>query len=158
MQWRDADLEAGVLRVTKQLGRDGKLGPPKTESSERDVDLVPAFAGEGSSFPQWGAAFVSELREHRLRSSFSRPSDFVLASVKGTGLDHRNATRRGLDAAMAKLRIDDLCNAGADVLADQVMRGKPKLKLDEAERLAHERRLAVEQQGNGSLEAGSVSH
>jgi hypothetical protein len=78
-----------------------------------------------------------------LGSSFSRPTDFVFASAKGTGLDHRNATLRGLEAAMRKVRIEDLRNAGADDLADRVT--DRKLTIDEAERLTHEQGFAIEQ-------------
>lgn len=35
------DIAEGVLRVEGTLGRDGKIGPPKTASSRRPIDLSP---------------------------------------------------------------------------------------------------------------------
>ena len=43
LTWADVDFDAGVVRVRKQLGRDGKRVEPKTPQAIRDVVLMPAL-------------------------------------------------------------------------------------------------------------------
>ena len=84
--WGDVDFGAGLVRVRKQLGRDGVRVDPKTEESQRDVLLLPALA--------------RVLREAKLASSYSGPDDFVFASETGTPMQARNVARRGLAKAV----------------------------------------------------------
>ena len=72
LTWGDVDFDAGLVRVRKQLGRDGVLVPPKTDQAVRDVVLMPALG--------------RMLREHKLASPCSRPSDFVFVTLRGTPL------------------------------------------------------------------------
>ena len=93
LAWQDADLNGGVIHVRKQLDRDGERVDPKTPQAIRDVVLMPALA--------------RLLRQHRLASPHSRPSDLVFASALGTGLDRRNVSRRGLERAIRRAGLDD---------------------------------------------------
>jgi integrase len=89
--WGEIDFDAGLVRVRKQLDRDGLRVAPKTPQAVRDVVLMPALA--------------SLLREHRadLRerqpAPIDRERDFVFATLTGTPMGYRNVERRGLDRA-----------------------------------------------------------
>lgn len=81
LSWADVDTEARVLRVRWQLERDTlRRVEPKTGRAVREIEL-----DEG---------LLSILREWRLRSRASAPSDFVVVTGAGTPLDHRAAGRR----------------------------------------------------------------
>jgi integrase len=89
--WEDVDFEAGVVRVRRQLGRDGDRVEPKTEEAQRDVLLLPALA--------------RVLREAKLASNYSAAGDYVFSSQAGTPLQVRNVSRRGLEKAIEKAGI-----------------------------------------------------
>jgi integrase len=118
LRWSDIDLDAGVVRVRRQLLRDGTLAPPKTKRGSRDVTIFPAL--------------VALLREHRkaaLARGFARPDDFVFASAAGGPWHYRNVVRRGLDKATEaagvngdgrpRLRWHDLRHTYASLLIGQ---------------------------------------
>jgi integrase len=98
LTWEDVDLDAGLLRVRKQLDRKGRRVEPKTKKAVREVVLMPAL--------------TRMLREHKLASPYSREWDFVFASERGTALHYRNIVRRGLEPALKRAGLD----------------GKPKLR------------------------------
>ena len=86
LRWQD--LDEGKIRVRHQLARkDRRLVELKTDSAARDVALRPELA--------------RLLREHRMRSRFKQPHDFVFASETGGPLGWRNVERRAIDAAFA---------------------------------------------------------
>ena len=89
LRWGDVDLARGVLRVRWQVTPLGGLSEPKTATSKREVVVFPELA--------------NVLREHRLRSPFSKDEDFVFASEVGTPLMHSSVRRRGLEKGAAKL-------------------------------------------------------
>jgi integrase len=89
--WEDVDLDAGLLNVRKQLSRKGTREEPKTKKAVREVVLPPFL--------------VRLLREHKLASRSSLPSDFVFASTTGGPMHHRNVVRRGLQPALAAAGI-----------------------------------------------------
>ena len=92
LTWADIDLKAGVIRVRKQLAREGNRVKPKTPRALRDVILMPALA--------------HLLREHRLASPYSQDEEFVFASARGTPLLPRNVERRGLHVAAEGARLN----------------------------------------------------
>jgi integrase len=112
LRWQDVDLKAGELRVRHQLGRDGTLAEPKTDTAKRAVPLTSDLA--------------RALAEHRLASPFSSEADFVFCSEAGTPLSHRNVVRRGLEpalraAGLPHLRWHDLRHLAASAMIAQGM-------------------------------------
>lgn len=87
IRWADVDLDAGMLRVSRQLGRDGTYSAPKTIRGRRSVDLMPVT--------------VATLREHRMRHIEARllagsdweDHDLVFCTGQGKPLGHRNVHR-----------------------------------------------------------------
>jgi integrase len=90
--WADVSLAERVLRVRKQLGRDGVRREPKTPHAKRDIVLMPAL--------------VRLLTEHKLQSPFSGEGDFVFCGPSGRPLDQRNVAVRGLAPAVARAGLD----------------------------------------------------
>jgi integrase len=96
LTWADVDLDAGLVRVRKQLDRKGQRVTPKTPQAVREVVLMPAL--------------VRTLKAHRESSfarGFAKATDFVFGSEKGTPLHYRNVVRRGLDRALAPADLDE---------------------------------------------------
>ncbi len=91
LRWADVDLDAAVIRVHWQLGRDGERVALKTAAARRDVHLAPSL--------------VKTLAAHRLFSPWSAADDPVFASTTGGVLDRRNMTRRGVEAAAKRARL-----------------------------------------------------
>jgi integrase len=88
LTWADVDLEAGLLKVRKQLDRHANRVEPKTRQAVREVGLMPAL--------------VKALRVHReaaFGKGMAKATDYVFASETGTPLHYRNVVRRGLDKA-----------------------------------------------------------
>jgi integrase len=92
LSWADVDLEAGVLRVRRQLDRGGGYSEPKTWRAKRDVVLMPSL--------------VTLLRAHRLASAYPDPTDPVFVTRTGRPLYYRNLIR-GLRLALAKAGLED---------------------------------------------------
>lgn len=94
LTWADIDLDAGLVRVRKQLDtKHGTLVETKTPQAVRDVVLMPALG--------------RLLREHKLASPHSTRTDPVFASTKGTPMHVRNISRRGLEKAIEKAELDE---------------------------------------------------
>jgi len=100
LTWADVDLDEGVVRVRRQIDREGNRVEPKTPQAKRAIVLMPALS--------------RLLREHRIASPYSAPGDFVFASQIGEAMEHRNVAQRGLDRAVRLAELDDP--------------GKPKLR------------------------------
>jgi integrase len=81
-----------VLHVRRQFTRLGQYAPPKTKAAVRRIPL----SGETTT----------QLATLRLRSRYSDTDDPVFAARNGKPLKHRNATRRGFEAAAEKAGID----------------------------------------------------
>jgi len=94
LRWRDIDFEDGLIRVRNAVDRHGNDVPLKTQHAVRDVVLIPTLA--------------NTLREHRKKSAFKAPQDYVFASRVGTPLYWRNVARRALKPALAKAGIEAL--------------------------------------------------
>jgi integrase len=115
LTWADVDLDAGIVRVRRQLDRGGGgYSEPKTPRAKRDVVLMPSL--------------VTVLREHKLASVYSGPADPVFATRTGRPLYYRNLIR-ALRLALAKaglesdgrprLRFHDLRHTYASLLIAQ---------------------------------------
>lgn len=115
LTWADIDFEASVVRVRKQLDRSGTRVEPKTPKAIRDVVLMPTLG--------------RLLREHKLRSPFTAPSDYVFTTSEGTPYHWRNISRRGFEKAKhragldregrPRLRFHDLRHTYASILVAQ---------------------------------------
>jgi len=93
LRWQDVDFADGFLRVRSQLGRDRRLAELKTGRSRRDVVLIPELA--------------KVLREHKLASPFSQPTEFVFPAPDGGGRDNRS-TSRGIERAVQRAGVGPL--------------------------------------------------
>lgn len=87
LRWADLDLDAGLLHVRRQLGRDKTYAAPKTGHGRRRVDL-PDLA-------------IRALRDYRVRQDQERhllgpayeEADLVFCTHRGRPLGHRNVSR-----------------------------------------------------------------
>jgi integrase len=91
LHWRDVDFDNQVIRVRTALSRKRCDVPPKTERAVRDVILVPALA--------------QALREHKRRSPFNGPDDYVFTTGRGTP---EHASHLGLRALKPALKAAGL--------------------------------------------------
>lgn len=85
LRWEDFDKDDSALHVCRQWLRSGEYGPTKTPAGVRRIAIPPTLR--------------DELIALRLRSKFSKDSDPIFASLRGTPLNHRNVTRRGFEPA-----------------------------------------------------------
>lgn len=87
LKWPDLDLEHGVVRVQRQLGRDGLLAELKNDHHRRSIDIPPHT--------------IAALREHRREQTEERLllgeqytyQELVFCTHKGTPFAHRNVSR-----------------------------------------------------------------
>src|SRR5204863_373833 len=93
LRWSDLDLEAGCLRVRYQLDETtGERVEPKTRNAIRDVIVMPALA--------------KMLKEHRLRSGFSKDADLIFANTVGNFQNRHNVRARILRPATKRAGLD----------------------------------------------------
>jgi integrase len=92
LRWEDVDLQDGALHVRQQYTRLGEYGPPKTKAAIRRVPL--------------SEEMKTHLAALKLRSPHSKEGDPVFAGRTGKPLGHRNATRRGFEAAAKHAGIE----------------------------------------------------
>jgi integrase len=117
LTWNDIDFDDGLIHVRHQVSRARGNRPArrvrlKTQAATRDIPLLPQLA--------------ALLKRHKLASPYSRDSDYVFASARGTPLNPRNAERRGLARAadhaglnppgQPRLRVHDLRHTFASQL------------------------------------------
>jgi integrase len=142
--WADVDLDAGIVKVRKQLDRSGERVVPKTPKAVREVDVFPAL--------------VQVLRAHReamLARGFTKQTDYVFTTETGTPMYWRNVSARGLGKAVVRAGLDEegkpslrfhdlrhtyasmLIGQGEDVtyVAAQMGHASPKITLDVYARL-----------------------
>ncbi len=87
LKWGDIDTAAGVVRVRRQLGRDGALAELKNDKHRRSIDVP--------------ASTLAALREHRRQQNEERlyvgpewqDQDFVFCTHRGRPLGWRNVGR-----------------------------------------------------------------
>ena len=89
--WGNIDFDAGVIRVEKQLGRDGVRVALKTPQAVREIVLMPQLE-----------PLLKQQREAAFARGLARAIDPVFASETGTPVTIRNYTRRGLEARLVK--------------------------------------------------------
>ena len=92
LQWHDVNLDAGLITVARQVGRDRQPAALKTSAATRDVVIMDALA--------------RVLRAHRLASPYPAASDPVFASAIGTPIDDHNARSRGLRPALRAAGVE----------------------------------------------------
>ncbi len=92
LTWADVDLEAGTIAVRLQTDRQGRRVELKTARSRRVIEAP--------------GSLVAMLREHKIASSYSRPSDLVFTTRTGQPLERRNVARRGLARAARVAGLD----------------------------------------------------
>jgi len=116
LRWQDLDSTNGILHVRQQWVRPAgdepaQYMPPKTEAGVRDIPI-----------PNGPTGLKQALLEHKLASPFKGDEDPIFASRSGGPLQHRNATRRGFEAARdeaglpEQLTFHDLRHAAASRL------------------------------------------
>jgi len=93
LRWLGLDLDRGTAHFSHQLDRSKNYVELKTKRSRRTIELFPTL--------------IAELRRHKMASEFSGDHDYVFASLRGTGLDHRNIGGRVLDRAVKKAGLED---------------------------------------------------
>jgi integrase len=81
LRWADVDLKRGELHVRQRADRFNVFGPPKSESGERTVPLLPMLA--------------NTLRQHRLVCPKGK-FDLVFPNSTGNAESHSNIINRGL--------------------------------------------------------------
>lgn len=126
LQWEDIDLNAGLVRVQRQLGRDGMPAEPKTPRGRRVIDLPPST--------------VAALRDHRRAREGRRPApghhEPVFCTGAGRPLCWRNVSRAFAalldDAALPRVPFHALRHTAATLLIAQGVH--PKVM---QERLGH---------------------
>jgi integrase len=80
LRWSDVDLKRGELHVRQRADRFNVFGPPKSESGERTVPLLPMVA--------------NTLRQHRLACPKGE-LDLVFPNSAGNAESHSNIINRG---------------------------------------------------------------
>ncbi len=118
LTWADVDFENGLVRVRKQLARDGTRVEPKTPQAIRAVVMMPALG-----------RLLRQHKEEAFAHGRAHPQDLVFASSAGTPMHARNLARRGLEKAMEaaglnepgkpSLRMHDLRHTFASLLIAQ---------------------------------------
>ena len=101
VKWSDLDLDAGLARVRRQLGRDGALAETKTGKGRRVIDIP--------------ASTVAVLREHKRKQNEERlllgpewqDQGLVFCTHQGKPLNWRNVTRE-YKALLKRASLQDL--------------------------------------------------
>jgi integrase len=107
LHWRDIDFDNELIHVRTALNRKRRDVPPKTERAVRDVILMPALA--------------DALLQHKNKTSFNRPDDYVFTTRTGTPHHAPHIGQRVLKPALDKagllpIRWHDLRHTFASLL------------------------------------------
>jgi integrase len=94
LRWQDVDTKAGFIRVTHQLGRDGKLVSLKTDDESDRGRVIPMTP-----------ALRATLLELRMASRHRSDHEYVFSTVSGKPRSYRNALR-AFDAAAKRAGVD----------------------------------------------------
>lgn len=85
LRWADIDLKRNELHVCQRADRYNKIGPTKSETSERTIPLAPMLA--------------NTLREWKLVCPKDDGLDLVFPNGRGHIESHANIVHRGLEPA-----------------------------------------------------------
>jgi integrase len=97
LQWRDFDYAERTLQIERQWLRSHSYGPCKTAAGKRLIYLPDDMA--------------ELLRGLWVTGDHRAPSHPIFASTVGTPLTHRNATRRGFEAARDEAKLPKYLSA-----------------------------------------------
>lgn len=120
LHWRDVDLEAGVVNVTRGLQRDGGkvsvVDNLKTEGSKRTIEMSPDLV-------TWLAEHRRDQLEERVAASSWADDKLVFATARGTVVDPSNS-RAQLTAICERAEVPvvrpvELRHSCASLLADR---------------------------------------
>jgi len=106
LRWSDLDLREGTMSIRRTV-RKGRFTDPKTAGSRRTIELP--------------SDLVRRLREYRVASPYSKDSDLVLCSPRGTPLGHGTLDHVGLRPALRRaglpaMRWHDMRHSAASIL------------------------------------------
>ena len=88
LTWNDVDLDAGVIRVRRQLdSQTGELRELKTKAAKRDIPI--------------SSALRTLLLEWKLESLYALADDPVVSTATGVAVSHRNGLRTLVEIAVA---------------------------------------------------------
>jgi integrase len=97
LQWEDVDLEGRKLSVARQVSPSGQVGPPKSETSERDIDLPTVLIG---LMRQWRA------------TQFSSPTPWVLGVEPRQNSAARSRIRVAMKEALQRAGLPHMTPHG----------------------------------------------
>ncbi len=95
LTWADIDFDDGTISIRAQIDRRGQRVEPKTDRAYRTIEAP--------------GALLAMLREYKLASAYSRPTDLVFTTRSGRPLDHRAVSRRGLERAFKTAGLEGRC-------------------------------------------------
>lgn len=92
LTWADVDLDVGSVAIRLQTNRQGHRVALKTIRSQRVIEAP--------------GSLIAMLREHKLASVYSRPTDLVFTTRNGRAIEHRTVAKRGLARAAKLAKLD----------------------------------------------------
>lgn len=102
LRWNKIDFQRGTATIDHQVDRDGRYVELKTKRSRRTIELPPTL--------------IALLREHKIRSGYSKDHDYVFASRDGSALDNRNVSGRVLRRALARAELGEIKRHDGEVV------------------------------------------
>ncbi len=102
LRWGKCELQRGVAAIDHQVDRNAQYVELKTKRSRRTIELPPSLVGL--------------MREHKLRSPYSRDHDYVFTSRRGSPLDPRNVGGRILGRAVARAGLGPVTRNDGEVV------------------------------------------
>lgn len=142
LPWRLVDFDEGTIKVRQRADYAGRIGPPKSEASNRDVVMTPAVR--------------RVLQE--LHMAQGRPDDgLVFPTRNGTPMDHGNIETRFFDPLQGRLGLEGpkLDRDGKPVV-DRY--GKPRLLYNLHELRHAAASLFIEQNWNAKKVQVTMGH
>lgn len=92
LQWGCVDLDSQSVRFMQQIDRKGNVVPPKTERSDRWIELTPQM--------------TATLRALKVSSPRTADHDFVFTTSRLTPYGHQNVGERTMNNAVKKAGLE----------------------------------------------------